>query len=116
MSSALRQCRNWLQLSQRELPTDWAWRQRPTERGNPAADLRRPTLSLAHACLVIVQTTARSCRCESLRRWFGVHVATLRAAARDGRLPVVYDIRLRVYLSSSKSSRREQRMLKNCLA
>ena len=37
--------------------------------------------------------TTRSFRCPVLALLIGVHVKTLRAAARDGRLPVTYDTR-----------------------
>src|SRR5688572_20496232 len=93
MSNALRQCRNRLQLSQREF----------ADRLGVASETYRTWESGRRPAPADVVTRARlfsDCPDDrallSLRvlaSMVGVHVATLRAAARDGRLPVVYDTR-----------------------
>ena len=93
MSSALRQCRNRLQLSQREF----------ADRLGVAAETCRTWESGRRPAPAAVVTRARlfsGCPDDRallplrvLASMIGVHVATLRAAARDGRLAVVYDTR-----------------------
>ena len=93
MSDALRQCRNRLQLSQREF----------ADRLGVASETYRTWESGRRPAPADVVTRARlfsGCPDDRallplrvIASMVGVHVATLRAAARDGRLPVVYDAR-----------------------
>ena len=59
----------------------------------PGGERRRRRCSHARVRWRRIATTTRSFHLPVLALLIGVHVKTLRAAARDGRLPVTYDTR-----------------------
>ena len=59
----------------------------------PGGERRRRRCSHARVRWRRIVTTTRSFHFPVLALLIGVHVKTLRAAARDGRLPVTYDTR-----------------------